>query len=62
MDKTIIYTKIVGISLIINIILNLILIPKYSLYGASFATLITEAFACIILFFAANRLIPHKSA
>ncbi len=34
--------KIIIISCIINIILNIILIPKYSLYGAAWATLIAE--------------------
>ncbi|WP_414468849.1 flippase [Methanobacterium sp. ACI-7] len=41
-NKQVIITKISGICVIINIILNLILIPKYSYIGASYATLITE--------------------
>ena len=35
---------------IINIILNLILIPKYSLYGAAFATVITHSLIFFLLF------------
>ena len=41
-NKQLIITKISVICLIINIILNLILIPHYSYIGASFATLVTE--------------------
>jgi O-antigen/teichoic acid export membrane protein len=46
-DKPGIRTLIVGISAVINIILNLILIPKYSFIGASIATVISEAFVYI---------------
>ncbi|WP_048190940.1 flippase [Methanobacterium sp. SMA-27] len=42
-NKQLIITKISIACLIINIILNLILIPPYSYIGASFATFITEA-------------------
>lgn len=35
-------TKITGICMVINIFLNLILIPKFSYIGASFSTVITE--------------------
>lgn len=41
-NKQIIITKISGICVIINILLNLLLIPKFSYVGASFATVITE--------------------
>ena len=41
-NKQLIITKISGICVIINIILNLILIPKFSYIGASIATVITE--------------------
>ncbi len=45
--------KLLSISLlgaIINIILNLILIPKFSLYGAAFAVLITFLLVAFLLF------------
>ncbi len=41
-NKQLIITKISMLCVVINIILNLILIPKFSFIGASFATLITE--------------------
>lgn len=41
-NKQIIITKISGICLVVNIILNLLLIPKFSYTGASVATVITE--------------------
>jgi O-antigen/teichoic acid export membrane protein len=41
-NKQLIITKISGICVIINIILNLILIPKFSYIGASIATVLTE--------------------
>ncbi|MBP2046882.1 flippase [Methanobacterium aggregans] len=41
-NKQIVITKISAICVIINILLNLILIPRYSFIGASFATLLTE--------------------
>ncbi len=42
---------IVGVSALINIILNLILIPEYSFMGAGIATLITECFILICYMF-----------
>ena len=47
-DKQKEFMKIAGIGAIINIILNFVLIPKYSLYGAGYATLISY----FIMFFA----------
>ena len=41
-NKQIIITKISGICVIVNILLNLLLIPKFSYIGASVATVITE--------------------
>ncbi len=36
--------KVVASSAVLNVVLNLILIPKYSLYGAAFATVASELF------------------
>lgn len=52
-NKQIQFSKIAGFGATINIILNLILIPKYSLYGAGVATLITY----IIIFILSNMYI-----
>ncbi len=46
-NKQLILTKISVISVIINIMLNLVLIPKFSYIGASFATLIASMVATI---------------
>jgi O-antigen/teichoic acid export membrane protein len=49
-DKQRLVTLITGISAIINVALNLVLIPKYSFLGASVATVITEGIIFIIMF------------
>jgi len=41
-DKQLIMTKIAGISVVVNILLNLVLIPKFSLIGATISTVLTE--------------------
>ncbi|GAH67637.1 unnamed protein product, partial [marine sediment metagenome] len=41
-NRQIVITKISGICVIVNILLNLFLIPKFSYVGASIATVITE--------------------
>ena len=41
-NRQIVITKISIICVLINILLNLVLIPRYSYIGASFATLLTE--------------------
>jgi O-antigen/teichoic acid export membrane protein len=53
-DKTMVYTKIVSIALVLNIILNLVLIPNFSIYGAALSTLITEGFGCVLLWYRTN--------
>ena len=47
--------KITGISALINVILNYFLIPKYSMIGASIATLITEAIVSIAVMYMGLR-------
>jgi len=48
LNKQILTTRIAGICVILNIILNLILIPKYSLIGASIATVLTEFLSLLL--------------
>lgn len=48
-NRQMLVTKITGIGLLTNIIINLILIPKISFIGASIATLITEGLVAILL-------------
>ena len=50
-NRQAVVSKTTGICVGLNIILNIILIPKYSLIGASIATLITEVASLILLVF-----------
>jgi len=50
MNRQVIYTKVVGICLVANIILCFILIPKYSYLGLSATTTITEFLGFLLLF------------
>lgn len=50
-----VFAKIAGFGALTNIVLNLILIPFYSLYGAAFATLFTYLFMSILMFLFINR-------
>jgi O-antigen/teichoic acid export membrane protein len=60
-NMQIVVTKITGLMVIVNVAINLVLIPKFSYVGASFAILITEFIALAILFFLAERgLYVHK--
>lgn len=54
-NKQLIITKISLSCVIINIVLNLILIPKFSFIGASFATLITEIFLVVFIILSTHR-------
>ena len=47
-NLTLSYMIIMAISAIINISVNLILIPKYGIIGASFATVLSQIFAGVI--------------
>jgi len=51
MNKQKLFTYAVGIGALINIILNLMLIPSLSLYGAAIATLITQIAVFSVLFY-----------
>ena len=62
-NKQLIITKISGICVVINIMLNLVLIPKFSYIGASYATLITEVILVGYVIFASYKLgygIKHR--
>lgn len=54
-NRELVVTKITGIWMILNILLNLILIPQYSYIGASINTLITEFGVAIFLMVVYNR-------
>jgi O-antigen/teichoic acid export membrane protein len=50
LNKQVIVTKITGLCVLINVILNLILIPEFSLVGTSIATVMTEFISLILSF------------
>ncbi|MEI7826510.1 MAG: flippase [Euryarchaeota archaeon] len=54
-NKQIVVTKITGLMVIVNVAINLVLIPRYSYVGASVAILITEFIVLVVLFFLAER-------
>jgi len=54
-DKQITVTKITGCGGVLNIILNYLLIPKYSYIGASIATVASELLITIIVAFIASK-------
>jgi O-antigen/teichoic acid export membrane protein len=54
-DKQMTVTKIAFIGMIINISLNLLLIPKYSYIAASFNTLVTEISGAVLILTVATR-------
>ena len=63
LNKQIIVTKVCGICVVFNVILNLILIPKYSLIGASITTVLTQLIGSILIFIWSLRIgysIPAK--
>ena len=55
-NKQRIYTYVVSLSMVLNIILNLVLIPRFSYIGASIATVATELIAFALLFTYGSRL------
>jgi len=55
-NKQIIITKVMGICLGVNVVLNLILIPKYSLIGASIITALTQLIALLFIFIWSSRI------
>jgi len=55
-NKQLSLTKITSICVIVNILLNLILIPKFSYIGASIATVLTEIIIVSSVFIVTNKL------
>lgn len=49
-NKQTIITKVTGICIGVNVVSNLILIPKYSLIGASIATVLTQFIGSLLIF------------
>jgi O-antigen/teichoic acid export membrane protein len=60
-DRQLIFAKIAGIGALVNIILNIILIPAYSLYGAGVATAITYfVMFVMMLYYIKKKLLNFK--
>ena len=54
-DKQNAYTKIIGITAGVNILLNVILIPKHTYIGASVATLLCEVLVFVLIYQTTRR-------
>ncbi|ENO11852.1 hypothetical protein MBGDC06_00341 [Thermoplasmatales archaeon SCGC AB-539-C06] len=50
-----IYTQVAFIGMILNVLLNIIIIPKFSYIGASMTTVVTELICFILMFFYLQR-------
>ena len=59
-DRQVTNTKLVGITMVFNIILNIFLIPAYSFVGAAIAFLISHGFLFLASLFIARRIIPYS--
>jgi O-antigen/teichoic acid export membrane protein len=59
-DKQVTNTELVGVTMVINIILNIILIPKYSFVGSAVAFLISHSLLFLAGLVIAKRIIPYK--
>jgi len=55
-NKQLILTKVTGICVGVNVVLNLILIPKYSLIGASIATVLTQFTGSLLIFIWSSKI------
>lgn len=53
------YTSILGIAAILNFVVNLILIPKLSYFGAAFATILAETVVTILMYKEVKKLIGN---
>lgn len=53
------FTMILSSAAIINFILNLILIPKLSYFGATYATLLAELLVTVLMYFEVRKLVGH---
>lgn len=54
-NRQVIYTKVVFIGVIVNIIFNSLLIPRFSLFGASVATVFTEFIGFSLLYYLVKK-------
>jgi len=57
MNRQVTYLKITAASLVLNVGMNLVLIPLYSYLGAAFVTVITEIFSVALGFYVLSKLL-----
>jgi O-antigen/teichoic acid export membrane protein len=57
MNRQVPFLKITAASLVLNVAMNLVLIPIYSFLGAAIATVITEAFSVALSFYVLSKLL-----
>lgn len=53
------FTLILSIAAVVNFILNLVLLPKFSYFGATYATLIAEGIVTIWMYFEVKKLVGN---
>lgn len=61
-NKQKISTLIMGVCVLLNVVLNLILIPRYSYVGASFATVVTEIVLFVLYFRSVLKIVDFVPA
>jgi len=59
-DKQVMNTKLVGIVLLLNVVLNLIFIPKYQYIGAAYIFLFSHGLLFLMSLFVAKKIIPYS--
>jgi O-antigen/teichoic acid export membrane protein len=59
-DKQVANTKLVGLVMVLNIILNIFLIPKYSFIGASCSFVLCHALLFVSSMFVAKKIIDYR--
>ena len=57
MNRQVTFLKITAVSLVLNVAMNIVLIPMYSFLGAAIATVITEAISMTLCFYVLSKLV-----
>lgn len=60
-NKQRIVSYVAGFNALLNVVLNIILIPTYSYIGAAIATVLTEGLGCILMFYFISRFLTKIS-
>lgn len=57
MNRQVTFLKITAVSLVLNVTMNIVLIPMYSFLGAAIATVITEVLSMTLCFYVLSKLV-----